>query len=275
MSYGGGSEQGGKRRGIVGARGNLKVDTRQIFVAGLSKLKTNTETFTEFFKSFGEIEHITLMKNPDGVEGHRGFGFVTYKDQAVTDSVLEQKSLQLDGQQIDCKISLPAEFKLPEGCDGKKIFIGSLPKAGYTSDDLKEYFSPWGTVASSWVAEGRGFGFVTFESSTSAYKALAHGLNIGHCVRENSQVDVKWPLPKPDISTRYQRTGYLVYGAGYPAGAAVYTAGYPGATIGYPLVQPGPGLHAAYQAAAGGYPGVGSYAGGAMYPPAGARYQPY
>jgi len=275
MSYGGGSEQGAKRRGPGGARVGGKVDTRQIFVAGLSKEKTNKDTFTEFFKSFGEIEHIALMMNPEGTVGHRGFGFVTYKDQAVTDKVLEQESLVLDGQQIDCKISLPGEFKLPEGCDGKKIFIGSLPKAGYSSDDLKEYFKPWGTVTSSWVAEGRGFGFVTFESCTSAYKALAHGLNIGHCVRENSQVDVKWPLPRPEIPSRFPATSYVVYG-GYPAGAAMYPAAYPGATIGYPVVQPGAGLQAAYQAAASAYAGLASYpAGGGMYPPAGARYQPY
>jgi len=275
MSYGDDKDKGANRRGPVGNRSGGKVDTRQIFVAGLSKEKTNKATFTQFFKSFGEIEHIALMMNPEGTGGHRGFGFVTYKDQAVTDNVLEQESLQLDGQQIDCKISLPGDFKLPVGCDGKKIFIGSLPKAGYTSEDLKEYFTPWGTVTSSWVAEGRGFGFITFESSTSAYKALAHGLNIGHCVRENSQVDVKWPLPRPEIPSRYPATSFVVYG-GYPA---MYPAAYPGATaIGYPLVRPGGGLHAAYQAAAGAYAALASYTpGGGMYPPppAGTRYQPY
>merc|ERR1719494_1595134 len=136
------------------------------------------------------------MKALDG-SGHRGFGFVTYKEQKVTDSVLAQVGdLTLDGKKIDVKMALPEELKPPEGSDGKKIFVGSLPKENFSSEDLKEYFGQWGTVTDAFASEGRGFGFVTYENQNGAYKALIHGMNAGHSVSEGMQLDVKWPKPK-------------------------------------------------------------------------------
>merc|ERR1719334_3117517 len=218
--YGGGR---GRGRGGGGGRNNIKFDARKIFVGGVSKRDTDANSFQQFFQSFGEIEDIILMKALDGTDGHRGFGFVTYKEQAVTDEVLSKSgSLQLDGRFIDCKMALPPDLKPPEGVEGNKLFVGSVPKEAFTAEDLKEYFGQWGNVTHSWVSEGKGFGFVTYESQNGAYKALIHGMNVGHSVREGMQLDAKWPKPKEGGF----QGGFGGGGRGSYGGAAGYQPAY-------------------------------------------------
>jgi len=243
--------------GDVAFGATKKPDARKIFVGGVSKRDTNSETFEAFFKSFGEVEDIILMKERDGSDGHRGFGFVTYREQAVTDSVLAQNGqLDLDGRYVDVKMAVPPELNPPEGSEGKKVFVGSLPKENFSSDDLKQYFSQWGAIADSWVSEGRGFGFVTFEECNSAYKALIKGMDSGHSVREGIQLDVKWATPKP--SQGVSRGGY----GGQAIGGYGLVGGY-GASVG------------GYQQSSGSY-SAGGYTSGAGYQGSSGRgYQPY
>jgi len=302
---------GGRGRGRGGGRGagsfggNRKFDARKIFVGGVSKRDTTNESFEQFFKTFGEVVDIILMKAQDGSGGHRGFGFVTFKEQAVTDAVLAKKGqLDLDGRQVDVKMALPPDLNAPEGSDGKKLFVGSLPKENFSSDDLKEYFSQWGVITDSWVSTGRGFGFVTYDDCNGSYKALIQGMNDGHSVREGIQLDVKWATPRTSQSGGrggygggygrggvgggrggfqqpvgsyatggYQFGGRAVggyqSGGGYQGGAGCYQSGggYQGgrAAGGY---QSGGGYQGGR--AAGGYQSGGVYQGGA-----GGRYQPY
>jgi len=278
--YGGGRGYGGQRGGGRGrgrGGGRRRFDARKIFVGGVSKRDTDSNSFQQFFESFGEIEDIILMRNQDGTEGHRGFGFVTFKEQSVTDALLEQAgSIELDGRNVDCKLALPPDMHPPPGVEGNKIFVGSLPKENFTSENLKEYFGQWGTITDSYVSEGRGFGFVTYETPNSAYKALMHGMSEGHSVREGMQLDVKWPKPR---ESGFQggfgggaRGGYGGAGAfqqpfggggggGYQAGGAYQGGGGGG------VYQP----EASYQEPGGYQGGVGGgYQGGG-----GNRYQPY
>jgi len=252
-----GQGRGFGRGGRGGFGANKKPDARKIFVGGVSKRDTNSETFEQFFKSFGEVEDIILMKARDGSDGHRGFGFVTYKDQEVTDSVLAQAGqLDLDGRFVDVKMAIPPEMNPPEGVDGKKLFIGSLPKENFSSDDLKQYFSKWGALSDSWVSEGRGFGFVTYEERNSAYKALIQGVDGGHSVREGMQLDVKWATPKPGQGGA--RGGY-----GAPVVGGYGVAGGYGVSLGAP------------QQSFGGY-SAGAFTSGAGYMGGvGRGYQPY
>src|SRR3989344_3701259 len=64
------------------------------------------------------------------------------------------------------------------GIMGNKIFVGNL---SYTvsSDDLKELFSPFGSISEATVISdkftrrSKGFGFVTFEADDSVEKAVS------------------------------------------------------------------------------------------------------
>lgn len=227
MSYergSGGGSGGGNRFGRGrggGGRAPRKYDARKLFVGGVSRRDTDCASFEEYFCSFGEVEDIVLMKATDG-SGHRGFGFVTYKEQKVTDSVLTQVgALELDGKKIDVKMALPEELKPPEGSDGKKIFVGSLPKEDFGSEELKEYFGQWGFVTDSYVSPGRGFGFITFESCTGAYKALIHGSNHGHSIG-SIEVSAKWPIPKEAPPPSWQGGGYSGRGFGSAGGRGIF-----------------------------------------------------
>ena len=59
-----------------------------------------------------------------------------------------------------------------------KLFVGGLPYA-VTSEDLKEHFTPYGTVVSAAViadrvtGQSRGFGFVEMSMETEAQAAIA------------------------------------------------------------------------------------------------------
>jgi len=277
--YGGGRGYGGGGRG--GGRSNIKSNSRKIFVGGVSKRDTDANSFEQFFQSFGEVEDIILMKAQDGTEGHRGFGFVTYKEQAVTDAVLAQAgSIELDGRNVDCKMALPPDLKPPVGVEGNKLFVGSLPKENFSSEDLKEYFGQWGPITDSYVSQGRGFGFVTYENKNDAYKALITGLNDGHSVREGMQLDVKWPKPRESAGFGGGQGGSYMGaggfgGGGYQAPGGYQAGGYQGGGGGG--YQAGGYQASGYQGGGGGYQGAGGYqgGGGGYQPSGGNRYQPY
>jgi len=171
-------------------------------------------------------------------------------------------------------MALPPDLKPPPGVEGNKIFVGSLPKENFSSDDLKEYFGQWGTITDSYVSQGRGFGFVTYETQNGAYKALIRGMNEGHSVREGMQLDVKWPKPKEvggfgGAVGSYMGGGALqptYVGAGYQAVVGYQAGGYQ--TGGYQVPAA-----SGYQG--GGYQGGGNYQAGGYQGGAGNRYQPY
>jgi len=253
---------------VVQSRGKEEeqiFDTRKMFV-GCVKKTTAEETFISFFSDFGEVEKASLKKSYDG-SGHRGFGFVIYKDQAVTDSVMALAGhLVLDGRKLNIELAIPSNMKPPEGVDSTKLFMGDLPRdgTGPTTEELTQYFSQFGEVKSAFVSPDKGFGFVTFNNEIGAYKALGHGLKNGqgHTIRENLILQTQWPNPKPKPVTPMATMGmgYNMYGGGLvePSGFPVQ-AGYVGgggltASAGFGI--PGGGL-----AGAGGFGGTVGFAG--------------
>jgi len=138
----------------------------------------------------------------------------------------------------------------------KKIFIGSLPKEDFSSDDLKEYFGQWGFVTDSYVSPGRGFGFITYESTNGAYKALIHGSNHGHTIG-SIEVNAKWPIPKEPAAWRGQDNGFGGRGFGSARGmggaSRQYSGGYGG---GYGFQQERSAVRS-YSSGGGGYQASG------------------
>lgn len=247
---GGGSYRGRGRGGPSSPPLFLKFDPRKLFVGGVSKRETTEESFKAFFVKYGELEHAILNRAQDGSNGHRGFGFVTFKEQAAAEAVLADAGhLELDGRRLDAKLALPPSLKPPPGTETNKLFIGSIPKDATkpTPLELKVYFSTFGEVEDTWVSEEKGFGFVTFKQENGAYKAIAQTLTVGHLVNGNARIDLKWPKPKP-VTGSYGGGAYI--GGG---GSLVARGGYSGY-----------GLYGG-----GGYGVVDTYNGG------GARFGPY
>lgn len=81
-------------------------NSKKIFVGGLPTDLTE-EDFSEYFHPYGEISDCVVMY--DRVTGApRGFGFITFSDEASVDYVLrDYYKHKIKGKWVDCKRATP------------------------------------------------------------------------------------------------------------------------------------------------------------------------
>ena len=97
----------------------------------------------------------------------------------------------------------------------KKVYVGNLSDA-VTHSDLKEWFTPFGTVQSAQVVQGRdtgrskGFGFVEMDTDAQADAAI-QGLNDHE--HDGRRLVVTESKPRVALTTRL--AGGSVGGGGY------------------------------------------------------------
>ncbi|PHU11932.1 hypothetical protein BC332_18862 [Capsicum chinense] len=97
----------------------------KIFIGGLAT-ETTLEQFVKYFEKYGEIIDSVIMK--DRHTGRpRGFGFITYADPTVVDTVIAENHI-INDKQVEIKRTIPKgssadskDFKT------KKIFVGGIP----------------------------------------------------------------------------------------------------------------------------------------------------
>lgn len=227
----------------------------KLFVGGVS-WETTEEAFTNYFSKYGEITDSVIMRDKHSGRP-RGFGFVTFADPEAADKVLEEEHI-LGGRTVEVKRTVPREDmqQVKAVSKTKKIFIGGIPTS-LTEDELKEYFSCYGSIVEHLImldretGRSRGFGFVTFESEDSVEKIFSEGKTheLG-----GKEVEIKKAEPKRGggdysggagrygsgsnsrggykgkMSRGYDDyggyDGYGNYGGGYGGGSAGFYGGY-------------------------------------------------
>ncbi|GKV41255.1 hypothetical protein SLEP1_g48816 [Rubroshorea leprosula] len=109
----------------------------------------------------------------------RGFGFITFADPSVVDTVMQEDHV-INGKQVEIKRTIPKGASQSSDIKTRKIFVGGIPTT-MTEDEFKDLFSKYGKVVEHEVIRdhatkrSRGFGFIVFDSEKVVDNLLAEG----------------------------------------------------------------------------------------------------
>uniref|UniRef100_A0A3B3ZXV3 RNA-binding protein Musashi homolog 2 n=1 Tax=Periophthalmus magnuspinnatus TaxID=409849 RepID=A0A3B3ZXV3_9GOBI len=201
---------------------------RKMFVGGLS-WQTTQEGLREYFGRFGDVKDCMVMRDPV-TKRSRGFGFVTYEEQAGVDKVLAQSKHELDSKTIDPKVAFPRRAQPKLVTRTKKIFVGGL-SVSTSIEDVRQYFDQFGKVDDAMLMfdkttnRHRGFGFVTFENEEVVEKVCEihfHEIN-------SKMVECKKAQPKEVMtpSSSRGRSRVVPYGVDAAFMLGIGMLGYP------------------------------------------------
>ncbi|KAM8848828.1 heterogeneous nuclear ribonucleoprotein A0-like [Synchiropus splendidus] len=209
----------------------------KLFVGGLN-VETTDQGLRAYFEKFGTLNDCVVVMNPQ-LGRSRCFGFLTYSAPEEADAAMAEKPHVVDGNNVELKRAIAREdANNPDIlANVKKIFVGGV-KDHIEADDLTQFFSQFGVVEKAEIisdkqtGKKRGFGFVYFEDTDSATKAV---LTKFHTINGN-KVEVKKAMTKQEMSTggrggRGRGRGMQGYGGGRGGGGyggGGYGGGYGG-----------------------------------------------
>jgi len=157
---------------------NPEVQSRKIFVGGLSP-DTTSDELINYFSKFGEVEDVNLigeLKNKP-----RGYGFVSFKKEDAVKAILASKSHEINGRLADCGIAL-LPGTTDTGASSKKqsfkLYVAKIPR-GAKKDEITKLFGLFGKVQQVLLVlrsnRDDAFAFIDFASKEALERALSKG----------------------------------------------------------------------------------------------------
>ncbi|KAK4344191.1 hypothetical protein RND71_037285 [Anisodus tanguticus] len=149
----------------------------------------------DYFEKYGEIIDSVIMKNRH-TGRPRGFGFITYADPSVVDTVIAETHI-INDKQVEIKRTIPKGSAESKDFKTKKVFIGGIPTS-MNEDEFKGFFSKYGKVTDCEIIRdhvskrSRGFGFIVFDEQV-VDSFLSEGTMIDML---GTQVEIKKAEPK-------------------------------------------------------------------------------
>eukprot|EP00026_Physarum_polycephalum_P002094 Phypoly_transcript_02098.p1 GENE.Phypoly_transcript_02098~~Phypoly_transcript_02098.p1 ORF type:complete len:620 (+),score=87.17 Phypoly_transcript_02098:1071-2930(+) len=178
----------------------------KVFVGGLS-WNTTDESLRNYFGRFGALSNAVIMRDKTNNNRSRGFGFVSFLDSKSVDKVMGEAHT-IDSRKVEIKRAVPRsdwdeEDNEPAHNESTllrtKIFVGGLSRTT-TESEFRSYFEPFGTIkevqvmADRETGQGKGFGFVLFESEKVVDTILNLQHEIGGKVVELRRAEPKRPF---------------------------------------------------------------------------------
>lgn len=202
----------------------VKARLCKLFVGGLN-VETTDDGLRKYFEQYGSVKDCVVVMN-NQLGRSRCFGFITYENPEEADTAMASKPHVVEGNNVELKRAISREdTHNPDVlAHVKKIFVGGV-KDHIEADNLTDYFSQFGVVEKAEIISDkqtgrkRGFGFVYFEDTDSATKAV---LTKYHTI-EGNKVEVKKAQTKQEMSAsgrvgRGRGRGMQNYGGGRGGG---------------------------------------------------------
>jgi nucleolin len=164
-----------------------KSGSYEVIIKGLP-FASSDQDINDFFQDCGEIDHINLLRGPDGRS--KGIAFVKFFDEKGLRKAIELSGSELGGRTVQVEKTVPKEQRSSGGDRGgdrdrqrserdpnsTTVFIGNL---SYNTDaeSIREIFESCGKIKDVRIAtdqdgKPRGFAYVEFGSGESVDVAI-------------------------------------------------------------------------------------------------------
>lgn len=178
---------------------------RTVFIGGIP-LKSTTQDIEDFLTHFDEVETIMLPKNKLGGQ-LKGYAKAVMKSQEGVERLMSVSKHSINGLSVGVSLWTTTDEYLVKKKDisSRKVYVKFKARIGV--DNVAAYFSYYGVVEqfdvkrNPYTGRFRDFGYITFESETSAKAVLTPGVHTinGEIVRcEMSKPNSKHKQAHPD-----------------------------------------------------------------------------